>query len=50
MIERDALMFLQTTGEGAKTLRAKTSLIRLAYRINSISPRDNNREERTGDR
>jgi hypothetical protein len=39
MIERDALMFLQTTGEGAKTLRAKTSLLSLAYRINGRSPR-----------
>jgi hypothetical protein len=39
MIERDALMFLQTTGEGAKALRAKTSLISLAYRINGRSPR-----------
>jgi hypothetical protein len=39
MIERDALMFLQATGEGAKALRLKTSLLSLAYRINSRSPR-----------
>ena len=46
MIERDALMFLQTTGEGAKSLRVKTSLLSLAYHIKSRSPRSNNREER----